>query len=72
MGGSVEVRGVNAAAAAVTAVTADGAAAAAADHSVGKFKDLKPKMSLRWEKISIFVLCDAVGIVDVVQKLSPT
>ena len=41
------------------------------DHSVGKFKDLKPKMSLNWGE-SIFVLCDAFGIVDVFQKLSST
>ena len=42
------------------------------DHSVGKFKDLKPKMSFKWGEKSIFLLCDAVDIVDVVQKLRPT
>lgn len=37
-----------------------------------KFKDLKPKMSYKWGKKSIFLLCDAVDIVDVVQKLRQT
>ena len=35
------------------------------DHSVEKFKDVKPGKN-------IFVLGDAVDIVDVVQKISPT
>ena len=42
------------------------------DHSVGKFKDVKPKLSLKWGKRSIYVLCDAADIVDIVQKLSST
>ena len=42
------------------------------DHSVRMFKDLKPKMSLNWGEKSIFLLCDAVDIVDVVQKLRQT
>jgi hypothetical protein len=40
------------------------------DHSVGKFKDVKPQDSVKWGKRSIFVLCDAGDIVDVVEKLS--
>ena len=40
------------------------------DHSVGKFKDVKPQDSVKWGKRSIFVLCDAGHIVDVVEKLS--
>ena len=45
------------------------AAAAAADHSVGKFK---AQNVFEVGGKGIFVLCDAVDIVDVGQKLSPT
>ena len=27
------------------------------DHSVGKYKDVKPEESIKWGKKSIFVLC---------------
>ena len=47
----------------------DDDAAAAADHSVGKFK---AQNCFGWGEKPIFVLCDAVDIVDVVQKLSST
>ena len=40
------------------------------DHSVGKFKDVKPSESVKWGEKSIYVLCDACDIKDVVQKLS--
>ena len=40
------------------------------DHLMGKFKDLKPAESAKWGKKSIFVMCDACDIIDVVQKLS--
>ena len=42
------------------------------DHSVGKYKDVKPEESVKWGKKSVFVLCDAGDIIDVVQKLSVT
>ena len=42
------------------------------DHSVGKYKDVKPEESVKWGKRSVFVLCDAGDIIDVVQKLSAT
>ena len=42
------------------------------DRSVGKYKDVKPEESIKWGKKSIFVLCDADDIIDVVQKLSAT
>ena len=40
------------------------------DHAMGKFKDLKPAEPTKWGKKSIFVMCDASDIVDVVEKLS--
>ena len=42
------------------------------DHSMGKYKDVKPEESVKWGKKSVFVLCDAGDIIDVVQKLSAT
>ena len=42
------------------------------DHSVGKYKDVKPEESVKWGKKSVFVLCNAGDIIDVVQKLSAT
>ena len=42
------------------------------DHSVEEYKDMKPKESVKWGKKSVFVLCDAGDIIDVVQKLSAT
>ena len=77
----MEVRGGDAVAVAVTADAADAGsdaaaaadddddAAAAADHSVGKFK---AQNVFEVGEKRIFVLCDPVDIVDVVQKLSPT
>ena len=41
------------------------------DHSMGKYKDVRPTDSVTWtwQKGSIYILCDASKIHDVVKKL---
>ena len=39
------------------------------DHLMEKYKDVKPTIYAKWEMRSMYVLCDASSIVDVVQKL---
>ena len=41
------------------------------DHLMGKYKDCDPSSGFsKWKKKSVFVLCDASLILDVVQNLS--
>ncbi len=39
------------------------------DHFIGKYKDSDPSASVKWNAKSIFVLCDASIILDVVENL---
>ena len=39
------------------------------DYLMGMYRDAKPARFVKWGKKSMFVLCDASSIVDVVQKL---
>ena len=40
------------------------------DHSMGKWKDCMPLEITKWTKTSIYALCDAADIREVVGKLS--
>ena len=40
------------------------------DHLMGKYHDVNPSMINTWEKKSIYVLCDASLIMEVIEKLS--
>ena len=39
------------------------------DHLIGKYKYVKPARYGKWGRRSMYVLCDASSIIDVVQKL---